>query len=125
MKGIMRLVKNMEKENISGQAKIISLVNGQTTKLMVMANIFGVTADCIKGIGRTIICMGKVCINGLMEESMRANILTIKSRFIKTIYKFRVLENIAGQTNDITKEIGKMANSMAKADMPWRMVLTE
>lgn len=47
---------------------------------MVMGNIFGMMADTTRGNGETIRCMGRVSLDGLMDENTEDSISRIRSK---------------------------------------------
>jgi len=65
-------------------------------------------AESTKDSGKIIKCMEKANINGLMEDNIKGNILWTKKRD---------LEFIDGMTEEYTKGLGKMEDSMDKANI--------
>ena len=61
----------MVMESTNGRTEAFTKVIGLKTKSLVMENIFGMIKERIKDIGKIIICMVKVYINGLTEENTK------------------------------------------------------
>ena len=61
----------MVMESTNGRMEAFTKVIGLKTKFLVMENIFGMIKEHIKDIGKIIICMVKVFINGLTEENTK------------------------------------------------------
>ena len=90
---------------INGQMVASSKELGKKIKSLVMVFTIGKMAEFMKAIGYKIICMEKVIINGLMEESIMDHTLMIKKK---------VMEFIIIQMEGVTKDNGKQVSSMVR-----------
>ena len=111
VQGMMEITstgKNMEQELSSGLIIHNILENFITIIFMGKECILGAMEGSMKESGKIIKCMGKVPLLGQMEGNMWENILMIKSRD---------MENLFGQMEDLIREIGFLGNSMVKEYM--------
>jgi hypothetical protein len=68
--------------------------------------------ELMKVLGKTIICMVKEYIHGVMEESMKENIIWIKST---------VTESTIGLMEGDMKDTGQTVNNMEKENIFYQM----
>jgi hypothetical protein len=73
LKGSMWTEKKKVRARIDGLTIRVLLVDGQTTKSTDTECTDGLMAVNLKAIGKTIICMAKASIVGLMAGSMKVN----------------------------------------------------
>jgi hypothetical protein len=69
--------------------------------------------ELMRALGKTIICMDKEFIHGVMAENMKENIIWTKNM---------VMEYTSGQTEGGMKVIGRMVNNMARVNTFCQMV---
>jgi hypothetical protein len=108
MKEIMNMGKNMEQELLNGPIPQCLLVNFIITIFMEKVFICGVMGVNMRANGKTIKCMGRAVLVGLMEEFTLVNILMIRKMG---------MVNFSGQMEEVIKEIGQMASNMEKVCM--------
>ena len=95
----------MDTEFISGLMVVNSKVTGKRIKLQVTEYTLGKTVESTKATGNKIICMDKDITSGQMVVNMKDSILTIKKK---------AMEFIPTPMEGVTKECGRMENSMEK-----------
>jgi hypothetical protein len=63
--------KNKEKATLSGQTELNIMESLEIITLRVLGHIYGQTGENLQEIGKTIRCMEKAFLNGLMVEDMK------------------------------------------------------
>jgi hypothetical protein len=105
IKEIISMGKNMEREHFYGKMTVVMRVNSLKTTFKVSVNISGKMVGPMKVSGKIIRWMEKEFLHGLMEEDMKDNTRTTKSRALEFF--------ILGMA-EFTKDNGKMVDSMER-----------